>query len=120
MAAKVAKKVKKFAPPAAIAKALRTRKTSFGVRFERRKAITTIKNSDGERVKARNPGKDYVVSARRFCTESEAKRHGKRFMRIEGHKAFSVIALKQKPNAWVNPRTGKTNPVIGRARTNRR
>lgn len=97
-------------------RALRTRKTSFGVEFTRRKAITQTRQ--GEKVRA--PGKLVVVSVRRFGSEKEAKIHAKRFARLEKHREFRVVLLKLRPNAWVNFKTGKTNPVIGRGRTNRR
>lgn len=106
-------------PNAAQRKAFR-RKTSFGVVFERRKAITQVHNKAGEWVKARSPGKMEVTSERRFGSEKEAKIHGRRFTRIEGHRGFEVVVLKLKPNAWINWKTGKTNPLIGRKRTNRR
>jgi hypothetical protein len=114
------KSTKKVAKPTpAQAKALRSRKTSFAVIFERRKAITQAKGKDGALVKARAPGKLTVTSLRRFGSESEAKRHGKRFTKIEDHKGFSVKLVKLRPNAWVNARTGKTNPMIGAKRTGR-
>lgn len=100
--------------------ALRRRKTSFGVLFQRRKAITKIKDRSGKRVAARAAGEFVVTSPRLFSTSAEANHHGKRFARIEGHKAYWVTFVEKAPNAWVNFKTGKTNPLIGRARTNRR
>lgn len=58
-------------------------------------------------------------SKRRFKTEDEAVHHGLRFMKIEKHTGFFVIKTTDPVNAYVNKVTGKTNPVIGRARTNR-
>lgn len=58
-------------------------------------------------------------SPRRFRTESEASHHAARFKRIEKHSGFFVTESTDPVNAWVNQVSGKTNPVIGRARTNR-
>lgn len=118
--AKTKKKACVCAKPTKAQRNALRRKTSFGVRFFRRKAIKTVKNARGERIAARSAGKDSFVSVRRFGSESEAKIHGRRFTRIERHKGFEVVALKLKPNAWVNLKTKKTNPLIGRKRTNRR
>jgi len=112
-------KVKEAKPTPQQRRALR-RKTSFGVKFTRRRAIERVKNARGDWVNARSPGKLTFVSARRFGSEQEAKIHGRRFTRIEGHQKFEVVALKLKPNAWVNLKTKRTNPLIGRKRTNRR
>lgn len=119
---KTVKKVvaaKKFVPTTQQKRALR-RSTSFGVVFERRKAITQYRDENGNLKSVRSPGRVTFTSARRFGSENEAKRHGKRFMRLENHRSFKVITVKLAPNAWVNLRTGKTNPVIGRGRKNRR
>ncbi len=116
MAIKTSKsKVKTIRPTAAQARALR-RKTSFGVVFTRNKEITETR--DGKKV--RFPGKLKVTSLRRFGSASEATTHGKRFKRLEGHASFTVVPVKKAPNAWVNLKTRKTNPIIGRKRTNRR
>ena len=108
----------KYKPTAAQKRALR-RKTSFGVKFLRSKCIYEVENASGRLVKARAPGKMEVISVRRFGSEQEARIHGRRFTRIEGHKGFKVVVLKLKPNAWVNLKTKKTNPLIGRKRTGR-
>jgi hypothetical protein len=99
---------------------LRRQKTSFGVLFVRAKAITTVRNAKNARVPAPSPGSLVVTSARRFGTSKEAQHHGKRFKRIEKHQAFHVIFVEKGPNAFVNFATGKTNPLIGRKRTNRK
>jgi hypothetical protein len=106
------KKAAKGTPTPSQARALRTRTTSFGVRFTRANSITRAHNSKGEWVDARSPGKLTFLSVRRFCTEKEAQRHGRRFAKKHGHQKFEVVALKKRPNAWVNWKTGKTNPVI--------
>lgn len=108
----------KYSPTPAQKRSFR-RKTSFGVRFLRSKAISDVQNAKGDWVRARAPGKTEVLSVRRFGSEAEARIHGRRFTRIEGHKAFKVVVLKLKPNAWVNLKTKKTNPLIGRKRTRR-
>lgn len=82
---------------------------SFGVKFTRRKAITYIKGKYGWE---NSPGR-YRVSDRRFATQKEAVHHGKRFTKIENHKSFSVFKSNDEANAYVNWRTGKTNPMIG-------
>lgn len=58
-------------------------------------------------------------SPRRFATRREALHHGVRFTQIENHLGFYVTRSDQRPNAKVNWKTGKTNPVIGKGRTNR-
>jgi hypothetical protein len=84
--------------------------TSFAVSFIRPKDL----NPDGSIKSHRlNPSK------RRFRTKAEAVFHGSRFTRIEGHLGFYVTTTKDPVNAFVNVVTGKTNPVIGRGRTNR-
>ncbi len=58
-------------------------------------------------------------SKRRFATYDEATHHGRRFMAIEKHLGFYVTETFDRVNAYVNKVTGKTNPEIGKARTNR-
>jgi hypothetical protein len=58
-------------------------------------------------------------SPRRFRTKEEAEHHALRFVKIESHVGFWVSPSTDHVNAYVNQVTGKTNPVIGRARTNR-
>ena len=106
--------------PTRAQKASFRRKTSFGVLFERSNAITSVRSSTGEWVPARSSGRNVVLSVRRFGSQVEASIHGRRFKRIEGHASFYVVLLLAKPNAWVNLKTKKTNPLIGRKRTNRR
>lgn len=86
-------------PAPAIAALIKSQGFSFGVAFIRRKA-----NRRGEAVK---------VSTRRFSSVKEANQHGKRFTRKHGHKDFLVTYVQARANAWVNWKTGKTNPVIG-------
>ena len=93
--------------------------TSFGVLFVRSKPIKRARGAKGW-VDARNAGQHVVLSVRRFGSNEEATMHGKRFKRIEGHQAFYTVNLNAKPNAWVNLKTKKTNPLIGAKRTNRR
>lgn len=108
----------KYKPTKAQRDALR-RKTSFGVLFVRSKAITEAAGARGW-TKARNAGSLVTLSVRRFGTAKEASIHGKRFKRLEGHQAFYVVLQDAQPNAWVNLKTGRTNPLIGQKRTNRR
>lgn len=85
--------------------------SSFAVFFVREKDLD---GNGGVRPHRLNPSK------RRFKTEAEAKHHGARFTRIEKHVTFYVRRRTGEPvNAWINQVTGKTNPEIGRARTNR-
>jgi hypothetical protein len=84
--------------------------SSFAVRFVRPKDV----RSDGS-ISARKRR----YSARRFRTESEAKQHGARFTRLENHVGFIVAKVHEPVNAWVNEFTGRTNPEIGKARTDR-
>jgi hypothetical protein len=93
-----------------------TTRYSFGVRFTRAKYINQVKGKNGWEDK---PG-ETVVSDRRFKTPVEAFQHAKRFTRIERHKGFEVIVSTKAANACINWRTGKTNPLIGLKRTNRR
>lgn len=91
------------------------KKGSYGVKFTRRKYLNKIK---GPRGLVSCPG-DFRVSDRRFATLKEANHHGKRFVEIENHKSYSVFRSNDKVNAYVNWKTGKTNPLIGLKRTNR-
>lgn len=112
-------KNKKTPKPTAAQRAAFRRSTSYGVLFVRSKPITKAKGATGTTT-ARDPGEVVVESVRRFGSAKEATIHGKRFKRIEKHQSFFVTFTNQKPNAWVNYRTGKTNPLIGAKRTNRR
>jgi hypothetical protein len=91
------------------------RSKSFGVKFNRRKYINKIKGPKGW---VACPGL-VRESQRRFATIKEANHHGQRFVEIENHKSYSVFTSKDKVNAYVNWRSGKTNPLIGLKRTNR-
>lgn len=115
---KTVKKVAKYKPTAEQVRALK-RKTSFGVKFTRRKAIRKARGANGKLVQAIAPGRDTFVSSRRFGSQKEAVIHGSRFMRIERHRAYVIVELNLKPNAWVNLKTKKTNPLIGAKRTDR-
>lgn len=83
--------------------------SSFAVSFIRPKDVV------GGQVRANklNPSK------RRFRLEAEANQHGNRFKRLENHLGFYVTKVYEPVNAYVNVLNGKTNPEIGRARTNR-
>ncbi len=89
-------------PVPAIARKINNQKFSFGVKFTRKKVLRKVKN----------PGLTFT-SQRRFATKAEASTHGRRFQKKHGHKSFEVVRVNKRANAWVNPRTGKTNPVIG-------
>lgn len=71
---------------------------SYGVTFVRRKA-----NKKGQLV---------LHSDRRFSSREEAEHHGKRFSKKHKHAEFSVCIVQKKANAWVNWKTGKTNPAL--------
>jgi hypothetical protein len=88
----------------------------FGVVFERAKYLNQVR---GPRGWVDSPGLR-VTSTRRFKTPAEAFQHAKRFNRIEGHVGFTVTVQAGRPNAYINWRTGKTNPLIGCKRTDRR
>lgn len=83
---------------------------SFAVSYVRAKQL----RSDGSiNTHKLNPSK------RRFATHEEATHHGRRFMSIEKHLGFYVTETRDPVNAYVNKVTGKTNPEIGKKRTNR-
>jgi len=111
----MANKASKYQPTAAQQRAFR-RSTSFGVLFVRGRTINKVQDAKGNWVMSRYPDQPVVLSVRRFGSEQEAKLHGRRFRKLEGHKDFFVVLQNAKPNAWVNLKTGKTNPLIGRKR----
>lgn len=88
---------------------------SYGVKFTRRKNLSEIRGPNGW---VNSPGK-IRTSTRRFATRREAMQHGRRFKKIEGHKAFSVFKSTDRVNAWINWITGKTNPIIWLRRKDR-
>ena len=51
-------------------------------------------------------------SSRRFGSQEEATHHALRFVAKENHAGFYTVKSHQRPNAWVNWKTGLTNPVI--------
>lgn len=73
---------------------------SYGVHFERRKSLKEV----------RSPGA-ICVSQRRFSSRKEAEQHGKRFAKKHHHKGFDVVRVNKRANAWINWKTGKTNPT---------
>ncbi len=89
-------------PSPAIATAIKSQNYSFGVLFTRRKALSKPKN--------KKKGLTFV-SDRRFSSPKEAKQHGKRFAAKHKHKSYAVVLIQKKANAWINWKTGKTNPV---------
>lgn len=103
------------AKPTASQRAAFRRNSSFGVLFVRSAPIQEVVTNSGWKA-ARNAGKHVTLSVRRFGSAKEASTHGKRFKRLEGHAAFYVVLQDSTPNAWVNLKTGKTNPLIGRKR----
>lgn len=109
------KRGKKYAPTAEQQDRIDNQGFSFGIRFIRAKKLSEVKGPSGWEP---SPGLT-VVSARTFGTKEEAEVHAKRFQKIEGHFGYEVIEVDGGPNAWVNEKTGKTNPVIGLKRTNR-
>ncbi len=58
-------------------------------------------------------------SKRRFATAVQARQHGNRFVELEGHSGFYVISTQDAVNSWVSKATGKTNPIVGKSRTDR-
>jgi len=84
--------------------------SSYAVSFVRPKDLDGSGRVNAHRL---NP------SVRRFRTIEEARHHVARFTRIEGHLGFYVTKTQDPVNAWINQVTSKTNPEIGRARTNR-
>jgi hypothetical protein len=108
-------KPRKYLPTPAQQKRIEKQRFSWGIRFKRSKKIDEIRTKDGW---ARKSG-SFRVSDRLFGTRDEARIHAKRYLKIEGHKSFEVYKVSKRPNAWVNQKTGKTNPVIGMGRTNR-
>ena len=85
------------------AKLIKSQPYSFTVHFERSKVLR----------KVRSPG-SVCKSLRRFGTRKEAEQHGKRFTKLHRHKGYKVLKVSQRANAWINWRTGKTNPVLNR------
>jgi len=83
---------------------------SFAVSYVRSKQLRADGSINTHKL---NPSK------RRFATHDEATHHGRRFMAIEKHLGFYVTQTKDPVNAYVNKVTGKTNPEIGKKRTNR-
>lgn len=83
------------------AKLMKSQRFSFTVHFERNKVLR----------KVRSPGA-VCKSLRRFTSRKEAIQHGKRFSRIHRHKGYEVVRVAKRANAWINWRTGKTNPVL--------
>lgn len=80
---------------------IKSQRHSFGVVFNRRKALKKVKQKGLVR-----------TSARRFTSRKEATHHAKRFVKIHKHKGFKVVWVAKRANAWINWITGKTNPVI--------
>lgn len=95
--------------------ALLRQKFSFSVKFTRNPKIKEVLDSQGSWV----PATKQFVSGRRFGTSGEATKHGRRFAKLEGHKSFRIVKVSDKPNAFVNTKTGRTNPITGRARLGR-
>lgn len=79
------------------AKRIATQDHSYGVTFVRRQA---------------RKGKLVLTSKRRFSSKKEAEQHGRRFQKKHRHQEFSVCIQHAKANAWINWKTGKTNPAL--------
>lgn len=84
--------------------------TSFAVCFVRPKQIRSDLSLISNKL---NPSK------RRFRTEAEAQHHATRFTKIEKHAGYFIIRRYEPVNAYINQVTGKTNPEVGKARTDR-
>lgn len=91
-------------PSAAQASRLRNSRTSFAVNYVRTKDLA----NGAVTANKRNP------SVRRFGTAEEAQHHALRFVEKQGHLGFYITSAKARPNAWVNEKTGLTNPEIAR------
>ncbi len=90
-------------PAPAIASAIKSQRFSFGVLFKRRKALNKPKN--------RKKGITFT-SDRRFSSAKEANQHGRRFTVKHRHSGYQVVFFQsKKANAWINWKTGRTNPV---------
>jgi hypothetical protein len=74
---------------------------SYGVHFTRNRVLRQV----------RSPGL-VCKSVRRFSSMKEAVQHGKRFMKKHNHASYKIVKVAKRPNAWINWRTGKTNPVL--------
>lgn len=88
-------------PSPAQAALIKSQPYSYGVHFERKKVLRKVKS----------PGA-ICVSVRRFTSRKEADQHGRRFAKKHGHKGYDVVRTNKRANAWVNWKTGKTNPVL--------
>ncbi len=88
-------------PSPAQQKLIKSQAYSYGVTFIRRKALK----------KAAQKG-ELRTSQRRFSSRKEAEHHAKRFQKIHKHKDYSVCVVNKRANAWVNWKTGKTNPAL--------
>ncbi len=84
-------------PAPSIEKLIASQSFSYGVNFLRRKPVKGVMVN---------------VSQRRFSSVKEAAQHGKRFAAKHRHQAYFVTVTQQRANAWVNWKTGKTNPVL--------
>ncbi len=89
-------------PAPAIAAAIKSQNFSFVVVFKRRKALNKPKN--------KKKGITFT-SDRRFSSQTEANQHGRRFTAKHKHAAYQVALVQKRANAWINWKTGKTNPV---------
>lgn len=88
-------------PSPAQAALIKSQAYSYGVTFIRRKALKKVRQKGELR-----------TSDRRFSSRKEAEHHAKRFQKIHKHKDYSVCVVDKRANAWVNWKTGKTNPAL--------
>lgn len=89
-------------PAPDIAARIKSQRFSFTVEFTRKKELRKVKKKGL-----------IFTSDRRFSSAKEANHHGSRFAKKHGHREFHVVKVGQRANAWINWKTGKTNPVIG-------
>ncbi len=88
-------------PSPAQQKLMKSQKFSYQATFVRRKALRKVKQKGEIR-----------TSSRRFSSLKEATQHAKRFSKIHRHRSYKVARVNKRANAWVNWRTGKTNPEL--------
>ena len=92
------------APEVAVVNPIPDQAYSFAVNYVRKDQV-----KDG--VVAANPRNP---SVRRFATEKDARNHALRFVKEQGHRGYWLSRTNDRPNAWINPKTGLTNPALKR------
>lgn len=103
------------APEAKNAKGAKAKKNPLLARDKKNPGI--IQNPDGISYGLRYTRRSgrLSMSNRFFATRQEAADHGNRFLPIHRHQRFEVVAGRNPVNSWVNWKTNKTNPAMGKA-----